>query len=177
MTIPHSATPVAPTAPPAAVLVLGLGNLLLSDEGVGVHAVAALRKRYHLPDGVDVLDGGTAGMDLLDIIAGRDHVIVVDAVRREGAAAGTLFTFRGDDIRAAFGARLSPHQLGLLDVLAATSLLGEAPGAVTVIGIVPAHLDLGLELSPTVAASLDALLARIADELAGAGIVLQQRLP
>ncbi len=156
---------------------LGLGNLLLSDEGVGVHAVTALRERYDLPDGVEVLDGGTAGMDLLDIIAGRDTIIVVDAVRREGAAAGTLLTFRGDDIRAAFGARLSPHQLGLLDVLAATSLLGEAPGAVTVIGVVPAHLDLGLELSAAVAASLDALLARIADELASIGIVLRKQRP
>ena len=162
----------AEALPAAPILLLGLGNLLLSDEGTGVHAVEAFRRRYGTPAGLDVLDGGTAGMDLLDIIAGREAVIVVDAVRRAGAPPGTLLAFHGDEVRAAFGARLSPHQLGLLDVLAAAALLGEAPASVTVLGVVPADLDLGLKLSDAVAASLEGLLAMIADELARRGVNL-----
>ena len=157
---------------PAPVLLLGLGNVLLSDEGVGVHAIAAFRRRYGAPDDVEVLDGGTAGMDLLDAIAGRDTIIVVDAVQRRGAPPGTLLVFHGDDVRAAFGTRLSPHQLGLVDVLAAAALLGEAPASVTVLGVVPAGLDLWLELSATVAARLDGLVALIADEITRHGVTL-----
>ena len=75
------------------VLVLGLGNILLSDEGVGVRAVEALQKRYRIPDGVDVVDGGTSGMDMLDMIANRDHLIVVDAVNT-GAPTTTMLSSR-----------------------------------------------------------------------------------
>lgn len=170
MTTGSAELPATPRPP--AILVLGLGNLLLSDEGAGVHAIEAFRRRYGTPDGVELLDGGTAGMDLLDLIAGRDSLIVVDAVNRDGCAAGTLLTFRDEDIRAAFGARLTPHQLGLLDVLAATALLGEKPASVTVLGVVPGHIDLGLELSPPVAASMGRLLAMIAEELLRLGVRL-----
>jgi hydrogenase maturation protease len=170
VTEPPAATPPVAASPP--VLVLGVGNLLLSDEGAGIHAIAAFRARYGTPDGVELVDGGTAGLDLLDIIAGRQRLIIVDAVQHDGCPAGTLLTFRDGDFRAAFAARLSPHQLGLLDVLAAAALLGESPASVTVLGIVPADLDLGLELSATVAGRFDGLLAMIADELSRCGVAL-----
>jgi hydrogenase maturation protease len=172
VTVPHGEAPDTTLSQPAPILLLGLGNLLLSDEGAGIHAITAFRERYGTPDGVELLDGGTAGMDLLDIIAGRASVIVVDAVGRKDCPAGTLLAFHGGEIRAAFGARLSPHQLGLLDVLAATTLLGESPGSVTVLGVVPANLDLGLELSAEVAASMDGLLEMIAGELANLGVTV-----
>jgi len=134
-----------PAAPPS-VLILGLGNLLLRDEGVGVHTVNALTQRHRLPDGVRVVDGGTAGMDLLDLVAGCERLIVCDAVRSDEPP-GSAFRIGGDDMAAFFAARISPHQIGLSDVLANLELLGERPAQITIVGIVPDDLGLGTELS------------------------------
>lgn len=85
----------------ANVLVLGVGNILLSDEGIGVRVVEALQQRYRVPEGVEMVDGGTCGMDLLDLIAGRDHLILVDAVAT-GGPPGTVVRLEGDEIPALF---------------------------------------------------------------------------
>ena len=153
------------------ILVLGLGNILLSDEGVGVRVVEALQQRYRIPDGVDVLDGGTSGMDMLDLIAKRDHLIVIDAVST-GDPPTTVIRLTGEAVPAFFQSKISPHQLGLSDVLAALRLLESEPAGITLIGIIPAALDLGLELSPTIAAKLDDLVAMVTEELATLGFPL-----
>lgn len=150
------------------VLILGLGNLLLSDEGVGVHAVNALQQRFQLPEGVDALDGGTSGMDLLDSIAGRDHLIVCDAVRSDELP-GSVHRFDGEAIAAFFATRISPHQLGLSDVLANLELLGERPRHVTIIGVVPADLSLGTELSPAGREGMEQSIDFILEDLAAIG--------
>lgn len=144
--VPDRLAPDPPTAR-ANVLILGLGNLLLRDEGVGVHTVNALAQRHRLPDGVGVVDGGTAGMDLLDVVAGCERLIVCDAVRSD-APPGSAFRIAGDDLGAFFAARISPHQIGLSDLLAHLELLGERPARITLVGIVPDDLGLGTELSP-----------------------------
>ena len=144
---------------------LGLGNILLSDEGVGVRAVEALAEQVQLSPDVEVLDGGTSGMDLLDQIAGRARLIVVDAVRTRRPA-GTVVRLAGDEVPAFFSSRLSPHQLGLSDVLAVLRLMEAAPARITVIGVEPACLDLGLSLSPAVEAGLSEVFALILAELA-----------
>lgn len=154
-----------PARPP--VLVLGIGNILLGDEGVGVRVVEDLRQAGPTPDGVEVVDGGTAGMALIDIIAGRRHVIIVDAVKT-GAAPGTIVVLRDGDIPAGFRERTSPHALGIGDVLAVLNLQGEAPHRLTLIGIEPDSLDFGLELSATVAAQVPALAERVKSELESA---------
>ena len=100
------------------ILVLGLGNILLSDEGVGVRIVEALEASHELPADVEVLDGGTSGMDLLDMVAERDCLIVADAVNADGPA-GRLIRLEDDNIKMLFETRFSPHQLGLSDLLAA----------------------------------------------------------
>lgn len=151
------------------VLVLGAGNILLSDEGIGVRVVEALQDRYRVPDAVEVLDGGTSGMGLLDVLAGRDHLIIVDAVNT-GRPPGSLVRLADDEIPAAFRTKSSPHQLGLQDVLALLRLLGTAPRRVTVIGIQPASLDLSLELSPVVAGKLDELVQMVVAELTAIGL-------
>lgn len=145
-------------------LILGLGNILLSDEGVGVRAVEALVEQVQLPPDVEVLDGGTSGMDLLDQIAGRVHLIVVDAVKT-GRPPASVVRLAGDDVPAFFSQRISPHQLGLSDVLAVLRLMDSAPLSVTVIGVEPVCLDLSLELSPAVAARLPELIALIGVEI------------
>jgi hydrogenase maturation protease len=156
------------------VLVLGAGNILLSDEGIGVRVVEALQERYQVPECVELLDGGTCGMDLLDVIAERDHLIIVDAVNT-GSPPGTLVRLHDGQIPAVFRTKSSPHQLGLQDVLALLGLLETAPRHVTVIGVQPESLDLGLALTPTIAARLDALVRMVVDELAATGVPLVAR--
>lgn len=157
------------------ILVLGLGNLLLSDEGVGVRIVQALGASHDLPDEVDVLDGGTSGMDLLDAVADRDCLIVADAVNADGPA-GRLIRLENADIRQLFETRFSPHQLGLSDLLANLRLIDKAPRRVIVIGVVPENLSLGLDLSPAAAGGRDAAVQMIVDELSRLGVAPTPRL-
>ena len=148
------------------VLVLGLGNMLLSDEGVGVRAAGALIARGRLPAGVEVLDGGTSGMELLEIMMGRDLILVADAISAEGKAPGEMLRLDGEDLDQFFRQRMSPHQIGLSDVLAALHLMDAAPGRLVLYGVVPESLELGLELTPAVAAAHDRLVAAIEAEVA-----------
>lgn len=156
------------------VLILGVGNILLSDEGIGVRAVEAFRERYHVPDGVDVVDGGTCGMDLMDIIAERDHVIVADAVRLDQPP-GTLIRLEEEQVPAFFQKRISPHQLGLSDVLAALKLLDREPLGLTLLGAVPDSLEPGLELTPLLIDCRDAMVELLVDELRSLDIEPQPR--
>ena len=150
------------------VLILGLGNILLQDEGVGVRAVEQLQRQYQIAGAVEVLDGGTAGMSLLEHIRNRDHLIVVDAVKT-GQAPGTVITLSGDEVPAFFQSRVSPHQMGLADMLAVLELMGEKPAEVTVIGVEPRDLDIGLELSDLVSTRVDELVMRLVGKLRSLG--------
>jgi hydrogenase maturation protease len=153
------------------VLILGLGNLLLSDEGVGVHVVKALSRRFQVPEGVEILDGGTSGMDLLDTISGREHLIVCDAIRSEERP-GSVRRIDGEAIAAFFATRISPHQLGLSEVLANLELLGERPKHVTIIGVVPADLSLGTELSAAGKEGMEKSIDFVLEDLAALGVRL-----
>jgi hydrogenase maturation protease len=157
------------------VLVLGLGNILMSDEGVGVRIVEALDGTHDMPDGVEVLDGGTSGMDLLDMVADRDCLIVADAINADGPA-GRVIRLQDEQIKMLFETRFSPHQLGLSDLLAALRLVDRAPGRVIVVGVVPENLRLGMELSPSVIDGRDAALRMIVDELDALGVPPRARL-
>jgi len=157
------------------VLVLGLGNILLSDEGVGVRIVEALDALHELPDDVELLDGGTSGMELLDMVAERDCLIVADAVNASRPA-GSVIRLEDDGIRALFETRFSPHQLGLSDLLAALRLVDKAPRRVVVIGVVPENLSLGMNLSAAAADGRDAAVAMIVDELCRLGVAPTPRL-
>lgn len=157
------------------VIVLGLGNILLRDEGVGVRVIEALAERYYLPAEVEVVDGGTVGMDLLDTLAGCDHLLICDAVRT-GAPPGSVVKLADAEVPALFQTRFSPHQLGLAEVLATLILMEEAPAAITLIGVVPSDMDLGAELSPEVAAVVDQAVDRLATELWELGFPLTPSL-
>jgi hydrogenase maturation protease len=151
------------------VVVLGIGNVLLSDEGVGVHAVAALQDRYHLDPSIEVVDGGTTGMELLPELEDADHLIVCDAVRT-GKPPASVVKLTDDEVPAFFKTKLSPHQIGLSDVLAALRFSGHSPGRVVLIGVEPVTLSLSMELTPEVAAQMDAVLALVTAELAALGL-------
>ena len=144
-------------------LVLGVGNILLSDEGVGVHVIEALKSRSMPPD-VEVLDGGTASLELLNIMANRDKVIVVDAVEG-GGEPGTIYSFTPDDIKYHSVTFTSLHQISLLETLTDAKYLGIAPRAVIILGIEPKKMDLGLEMTQEVAATLPRVIELVLAEL------------
>jgi len=151
-----------------AVLVLGLGNVICSDDGAGVAAVHRLRRDYDLPDGVVALDGGTLGLALLPLVDRADRVILVDAIRADGPP-GALVRLDGDDVAPAVYERLSPHQIGVADLLAGAALVGRYPDEVVLVGVVPATTELGLGRTPAVEARIPELVERVVDELARLG--------
>jgi hydrogenase maturation protease len=156
------------------ILVVGLGNILLRDEGVGVRLVERFAERFELPSEVEVLDGGTSGMELIHSIAGRDALIVCDAVVSDKPP-GSLTRIAGEELPASFRTRLSPHQLGLSDLLATLRLLEQAPRHIALIGIAPQRLDLGTELSPRVESALEEALALLIAEIESLGLRLHPR--
>ena len=145
-------------------LVLGVGNLLVSDEGVGVHVIERLTETYDLPKGVQVLDGGTLGLDLLYYLEGVENLLIVDAVEMDKEP-GTLLCMQGDDIPSFLSIKMSPHQIGIPDMLFAAKLRDLYPRNVVLWGIQPATLEVGLELSPVIAAQVDVLVSKIVAQL------------
>ena len=151
-------------------LVLGIGNLLMTDDGVGVRLVQQLAADYRFPDGVTLLDGGTLGLDLLPQLEGVERLLVVDAVET-GEAAGTVVRLSGEEIPLALATKVSPHQMGLKDLLTVADLQGHAPPEMVLWGVQPESVEMELELSAPVAAALPDLQERVLQELAGWGIV------
>jgi len=157
------------------ILVLGLGNVLLSDEGVGVRVVERLLERYDFPEGVQVMDGGNQGLYLLPYVEDATRLVVVDAVQARKPP-GTLMRLTGDEIPIFLDvAKVSPHQEGLQDLLAVAKLKGHLPGEVVFWGAQVESLDVGLELSPAVAAQVDALVENVLAELALWGVEPKSR--
>jgi hydrogenase maturation protease len=166
----------------AGILVLGIGNILLKDEGVGVHVVQTMADQVtkgmlRLPEEVELVDGGTFGIDLLDTIAGRRKVIVVDAVQVTAAEtaepsktlAGAILRFTAADLQQRQAADLSLHQIGLFETLTMAQQLGCAVGEVVILGIVPKTLESGLELSPEVVAAVPKVIELVLKEIRDAG--------
>jgi hydrogenase maturation protease len=145
------------------VLVLGIGNILLRDEGVGVRVIEQMQK-MHLPYYVELIDGGTAGADLLDVLADRRKVIVIDAVQAN-CEPGTVLRFTADDLVRPDGVGMSLHELGLGEALTMTGQLGCAPEDVVVFGIKPKDISCGLDLSETIASSVPKVIELVLDEL------------
>ena len=155
----------------APVLILGLGNILIEDEGVGIAAIEHLQRNYTFPDEIELVDGGTSGMALLDDIRHRQKLIVLDAVRT-GAPAGTLVVLKDENVPAFFRSKISPHQTALADVLAALTLTGDKTSDITVIGIVPDSLKTKIGLSATVTSQFRAMIDKVIDELQNDGYPL-----
>lgn len=157
-------------------LILGVGNILLGDEGIGIRVVEELENRFSFPEEIMLLDGGTAGIELLRYIEGRDLLIVIDAMRA-GLAPGTVFKVEGDDVAKRFMTKISPHQIGLSDLLAAGILTDQIPKQILLFGVEPEQLETGIALSDCVEASLEKIIGAIFDELAQAGYAAPVPLP
>jgi hydrogenase maturation protease len=133
-------------------MVLGLGNLVHADDGVGVHAIARLQRDARVPPDVTLLDGGTHGVGLLPYISEFRRLIVIDAVD-VGEAPGTVIRMEGDALRGMPG-KPTAHQLGFADMLVAMQLLGDAPDEVVLLGVQPGSTEWSAELTPPVEAAL-----------------------
>jgi len=142
------------TAGSTDILVLGLGNLLLSDDGLGLRLLKDLSSGSAA---AEFLDGGTQGLALLAHISNRRALIILDAVVL-GAPAGTVHVLQGDAISAHHA--VTAHGSNALELLAAARLLGDLPPTVTIIGIEPACIRTGIGLSPEVEASIPEALSR-----------------
>ncbi len=128
------------------IIVLGIGNILLRDEGFGVRVVEELTRRYRFPENVQVLDGGTLGMELLRYLMGADKLVLVDAVAGE-LPPGSLYEFKNEAVKAYFKEKVSMHELGIQDVLAALDILEKPIKEVMIIGVQPLSMEIGLELT------------------------------
>jgi hydrogenase maturation protease len=153
-------------------LVLGIGNLVMSDDGVGVRAVQHLASTYRFPPGVTLLDGGTLGLDLLPRLEGVERLLVVDAIE-SGNVPGTVIRLAGDEVPIALATKVSPHQMGLKDLLAVADLQGHLPEHVVLVGIQPASIEMATELSHAVEGSFTELTDQVLVELGEWGIVPQ----
>lgn len=155
-------------------VVLGVGNILLSDEGIGVHAVNALAAGYEIPAEVEIIDGGTSAMNCLDQIAEADVLLIADCVRT-GREPASLVRLTDGELQAFFRTRISPHQVGLSDVLATLMLHGLSPVRTVLIGAEPKSFALGLEPTVELAAAIPAMVDALAAELNAAGFKVKPR--
>jgi len=149
-------------------LVLGVGNKLMSDEGIGVHVIERLVSKYRLPEEVQILDGGTLGLDLLYYLEGIENLLIVDAAEM-GREAGTMIRLQGEEVPAFMSVKISPHQLGVPDMLAAAKMKDIFPKQLVFWGIQPDEITLSLDLSPVLASKVDSLTDKLVDELRGWG--------
>ena len=156
------------------IVVIGMGNVLMQDEGIGVRVTEAFECLFEAPPEVSIVDGGTTGMELMSEIRGCDHLIVADAVNT-GAAPGALVRLADEQVPAFFQTKLSNHQLGLSDILALLKLEDGVPGSITIIGLVPFELQNVLGLSEGARKALPEMVEMLADELRALGVMVRRR--
>ena len=149
----------------AETVVLGVGNILLSDEGFGVRVAEALLQRFRFSDEVDVLDGGTLGMELMRFLEGARRLILIDAVSGAGAEPGHFHELRGEAVCLYFRKKVSMHELGIQEVLASLEVMGKPIGEIVVFGVQPGSLEIGLDLTEPVARRLEEAVGKVICQL------------
>ena len=151
------------------IAVFGIGNILLSDDGVGVHAVRRLQQEYAFPESVELIDGGTKGLDLLPLFEDKDKILIIDAANFKKAP-GTIDTVEGDKIPAFLSSKLSVHQIGLPDTLFAAKLMEITPSEMSLIGIQPKSMETGIELSAEINDRMEQFIQKILGKLGEWGV-------
>ncbi len=151
------------------ILVLGLGNTIMTDDGFGVKVVTTLTSRYHFPGPVQLLDGGTLGLDLLPYLEDVDSLLIIDALDMRDEP-GKIFRLEGDEVPRAFASKLSVHQMGLQDLLAVAEMQGHAPRMLVVWGVQPECIEMGTDLTATLSAAVEPMVISVLKELQGWGV-------
>ena len=145
------------------IAVLGLGNLMRTDDGLGIHAIRRWLESGLLLPGVQVIEGGTLGLDLLPRLEGMNYILAIDAVDF-GAPPGTVCRFANNELLTLPICK-SVHLLGFSDLLGALRLLGHAPAEVVLLGVQPESTEWGVGLSPSVARVVDPLIDTALSEI------------
>ncbi|MDH3997928.1 MAG: HyaD/HybD family hydrogenase maturation endopeptidase [Desulfuromonadales bacterium] len=151
------------------ILVLGLGNSVMTDDGFGVKVATTLSSRYHFKGAVKVIDGGTLGLDLLPYLENLDSLLILDALDMREAP-GTISRIEGEEVPRAFASKLSVHQMGLQDLLAVAQLQGHVPKNLVVLGVQPECIEMSTELTPTVEATIEPVVEKVLEELQAWGV-------
>ncbi|WP_051621188.1 HyaD/HybD family hydrogenase maturation endopeptidase [Paenibacillus sp. UNC451MF] len=146
------------------VTILGIGNTLYSDEGVGIHILPLLRERLQTYHHVEIIEGATDGIRLLGPVEETEHLIIVDAMNG-GEIPGTVYKVVNEEIPAYFGVKMSVHQVGFQEVLFAARIRERLPAHMIMFGVQPASLEFGIGLSATVTSVLVELVDRIEAQL------------
>ena len=145
------------------ILIMGIGNILLKDEGIGVHVVRRL-KEMPLPENVEVLDGGTAGLELVDFMENRRKLIVIDAVKT-GDKPGTIYRLTEKNLVIKPKAMMSFHEIHFLDALCISDVMKNKPEEVIVIGVEPKDMSDGIDLSPEIEERIPRIIEIVMEEL------------
>ncbi|QSV45709.1 HyaD/HybD family hydrogenase maturation endopeptidase [Geobacter benzoatilyticus] len=156
-------------------LIFGAGNLILSDEGFGVHCIKYLEDNYIFPEEVELFDGGTLGIMVTHKIEEADRVYIVDTVETPGAP-GEVFRFEKEDIMLnRLPVKLSPHQIGIQEMLFISEMRGGCPPRVSLLGVIPETLDAGNELSATLGERLPKVARLLVEELKEMGHAVREK--
>jgi hydrogenase maturation protease len=167
-----ASTTTAPT-----ITVLGIGNILLTDEGFGVRVVETLFSQYEFPENVSLVDGGVLGINLLGVIADTQHLIVVDAVKNKQPP-GTVYRLEKKDLPERILLKNSLHQTDFLETLTLCQAIDKVPETTVVLGVEPEDiLTHGIEMTPTVAARVDEMMDLVLRELNQLGVTAKKRSP
>ena len=156
------------------VTILGIGNVILRDEGFGVRVAEYLDKHYEFPDTVQIVDGGTLGIELTQYVTGTEKLLVIDSING-GAEPGTTFRFHNDDVMEHFQDKLSAHEVGIQDVLGLLTVTGHKIPDVVVIGAQPYDVEAGVELSDGMMKLLPQMVEQALKELKNWGIEPRKR--
>ncbi|MBZ4642634.1 MAG: hydrogenase maturation protease [Deferribacteraceae bacterium] len=146
------------------ILILGLGNLLMDDDSAGVVITQELKNEILEDEQLKIVEGGTLGLDLLNYIAWADKLIIVDAIDM-GFEPGTVIRAEGQDIDPIFESKLSPHQMGLKDILLAAELIGDRPEEIVLFGIQVESIQMNMTLSEKVKKNMQKLKSKVIEEL------------
>lgn len=153
-------------------LIFGAGNLLCSDEGFGVHFIKYLEKHYVFQDDVELYDGGTLGIMVTHLLEEADRVFLIDVVDAKGEP-GDVFRYEKEEfLLGRLPIKMSPHQIGIQEVLTLSDLRGRTPDQVSLFGIIPQSYDAGVELTPLLEQKLPGLAELVVNELRAAGHVI-----
>lgn len=156
--------------------ILGIGNLLLSDESFGVHVIAYLEKHYNFPETITLMDGGTAGIFMAPFLEEHDPIFVVDVVNLKDAEPGKMFTFTAEDTKdGSLTTRMSPHQLGILEMLDICKFRGVEPEVVEFFCVIPKSMETGLELSDVVAPKVAEISQKLVERLLELGYQITKK--
>jgi hydrogenase maturation protease len=163
------------SATPPNITVLGIGNILLTDEGFGVRVVEKLYDEYEFPDNVSLVDGGVLGINLLGVIAEARHLIVVDAVKNKQPP-GTLYRLEKDELPERILLKNSLHQTDFLETLTLCQAIDKVPETTVVLGVEPEDiLTHSVDMTPTVAARVDEMMDLVLHELDHLGVAAEKR--